>query len=151
MNASVFFQGGTLVLQQTNAMEDIPAPFQFVKSRWRCEAYHYHTVLPWMQEQGIRNAVPRWPRLALELHDTREPHEYQVQALDAWKQARGRGSIVLPTGAGKTLVATHANRHVNSSAVVLVPTTRLYCQWYDLLTIDFTMAIVVYSAHRNTF
>ncbi len=144
MNASVFFQGGTLVLQQTNDMEDIPAPFQFVKSRWRCEAYHYHTVLPWMQEQGIRNAVPRWPRLALELHDTREPHEYQVQALDAWKQARGRGSVVLPTGAGKTLVATHAIRHVNSSAVVLVPTTSLVYQWYALLTNVFQTEIGVY-------
>src|SRR5713226_8745049 len=144
MNASVFFQGGTLVLQQTDDMEGVPAPFQFVKSRWRCEAYHYHTVLPWMQEQDIRNAVPRWPRLALELHDTREPHEYQVQALDAWKQARGRGSIVLPTGAGKTLVATHAIRHVNSSAVVLVPTTSLVYQWYALLTNVFQTEIGVY-------
>src|SRR5713226_7169796 len=144
MNASVFFQGGTLVLYQTDDNERVPTPFQFVKSRWRCEAYRYHTVLPWMQEQGIRNAVPRWPRLALELHDSRELHEYQVQALDAWKRAGGRGSIILPTGAGKTLVATHAIRHVNSSAVVLVPTTSLVYQWYALLTNVFQTEIGVY-------
>lgn len=149
MNASVFFQGGTLVLYQTDDNERIPTPFQFVKSRWRCEAYRYHTVLPWMQEQGIRNAVPRWPRLALELHDTREPHEYQVQALDAWKQADGRGSIVLPTGAGKTLVATHAIRHVNSSTVVLVPTTSLVYQWYSLLTNVFQTEIGVYYSSEK--
>jgi superfamily II DNA or RNA helicase len=144
MNASVFFQGGTLVLQHTDEIEQVPVPFQFVKSRWLCEAYHYHAVLPWMQEQGIRNAVPRWQRLALELHDTREMHEYQVQALDAWKQARGRGSIVLPTGAGKSLVATHAIRHVNSSTVVLVPTMSLVYQWYALLTNTFQTEIGVY-------
>ncbi len=144
MDVSVFFQGGTLVLHQTDEIEHVPIPFQFVKSRWRCEAYHYHTVLPWMQEQEIRNAVPRWQRLVLELHDTRELHDYQIQALDAWKEARGRGSIVLPTGAGKTLVATHAIRHVNSSTVVLVPTTSLVYQWYALLTNVFQTEIGVY-------
>ena len=146
MNRSIFFQGGTLVLQHVDGIETIPAPFQLVKSRWRCEAYHYSSVLPWMQEQGIRNAVPRWQRLALELHDTRELHEYQMQALDAWKEARGRGSIVLPTGAGKTLVATHAIRHVNSSTVVLVPTTSLLYQWYALLTNAFQTEVGVYYA-----
>lgn len=144
MKPSIFFQGGTLVLQHTDDIEQVPAPFQFVKNRWRCEAYHYYTVLPWMQEQGISNAVPRWQRLKLQLHDTRELHEYQVQALDAWKQARGRGSIVLPTGAGKTLVATHAISHINSSAVVLVPTMSLVYQWYALLTNAFQTEIGVY-------
>ncbi|HEY6406730.1 MAG TPA: DEAD/DEAH box helicase [Ktedonobacteraceae bacterium] len=144
LRASAFFQGGTLVLQHTDNIEHVPAPFQFVKSRWRCEAYRYHAVLPWMQEQGIRNAVPRWHRLALDLHDTRELHAYQVQALDAWKQASGRGSVVLPTGAGKTLVATHAIHHVSSSAVVIVPTMSLVYQWYALLTNAFQTEIGVY-------
>src|SRR5579872_6211371 len=144
MNASIFFQGGTLVLHSSENIEHVPAPFQRVKGRWRCEAYHYSEVLPLIQERDIRNTVPRWQRLALELHDTREPHEYQVQALAAWKQAGGRGSIVLPTGAGKTLVATHAIRHVNSSTVVLVPTTSLVYQWYALLTNVFQTEIGVY-------
>jgi hypothetical protein len=72
MRASVFFHGGTLVLQQTGDVEHVPAPFQFVKSRWRCQAYHYQAALPWMREQRIRNAVPRWQRLALGLRGTRE-------------------------------------------------------------------------------
>lgn len=144
MPASVFFQGGTLVLHQSDDIEAVPVPFQFVKNRWRCEAYHYHSVLPWMREQDIRNAIPRWPRLTLEMHDTRELHAYQLQALDAWKEASRRGSIVLPTGAGKTLVAIHAIRSVNSSTVVLVPTTSLLYQWYALLTNAFQTEIGVY-------
>ena len=142
--ASVFFQGGTLVLQHSDTIEHVPAPFQFVKSRWRCEAYHYHAVLPWIREQGIRNTIPRWQRLTLKLFDTRELHAYQTQALNAWKQAKGRGSVVLPTGAGKTLMATHAIHHINASAIVLVPTMSLVYQWYALLTNAFQTEIGVY-------
>ena len=38
----------------------------------------------------------------------REPRPYQSEALEAWKAAGGRGVVVLPTGAGKTLVAQMA-------------------------------------------
>jgi superfamily II DNA or RNA helicase len=149
MDASAFFQGGTLVLQHLDHIGHVPFPFQFVKSRWRCEAYRYHAVLPWMQEHGVRNAIPRWQHLALELQDTRDLHEYQVQSLKAWKQANGRGSIVLPTGAGKTLVAVHTIRHVSASTVVLVPTTSLLYQWYALLTNVFRTEIGVYYSSEK--
>ena len=149
MDASVFFQGGTLVLQDTNQLEQIPIPFQFVKNRWRCEAYRYHAIVTWMKEQGIRNSIPRWQHLKLDLHDTRELHDYQVKALDAWRQANGRGSIVLPTGAGKTLVAVHAIHYVSASTIVLVPTTSLLYQWYALLTNVFQTEIGVYYSSEK--
>ena len=144
MQAAIFFQGGTLVLSHNESIEHIPETFKWVKSRWRCEAYHYYTLLPWLSGAGIHNSIPRWQRLSLELHETRELHDYQQQALEAWKGANGRGSIVLPTGAGKTLVAMHAIRHVNASSVIIVPTTNLLYQWYALLTNAFQQEIGVY-------
>ncbi len=146
MSTSVFFQGGTLVLQQEKAGAPAPVPFQFVKDRWRCEAYHYSTILPWIREQGIHNAVPRWPRLTLKLHDSREPHDYQLTALEAWEQANRRGSIVLPTGAGKTFVALKAIGRVNAPTVVLAPTLDLVYQWYAVLSNAFQSEIGVYYA-----
>jgi superfamily II DNA or RNA helicase len=149
MDASIFFQGGTLVLKENSQVEHVPIPFQFVKNHWRCEAYRFPALVPWMKEQGIRNAIPRWQHLALDLHDTRELHDYQVKSLEAWKQANGRGSIVLPTGAGKTLVAVHAIQHVKASTVVLVPTTSLLYQWYALLTNVFQTEIGVYYSSEK--
>jgi superfamily II DNA or RNA helicase len=37
--------------------------------------------------------------------DPRTPREYQAEALNRWTAAGGRGSVVLPTGAGKSFVA----------------------------------------------
>ena len=149
MHISLFFQGGTLVLQGADEREQVPTPFQFVKGRWRCEAYHYGSILAWVQERSIHNTVPRWKHLGLQLHDQREPHDYQIAALDAWKQARGRGSIVLPTGSGKTFVAMQAIRYVNAPTVVLAPTIGLLYQWYALLTNAFQTEIGVYYSSEK--
>ncbi len=108
----------------------VPTHFQFIKHRWRCEAYHYRSILPWLREQHIRSSVPRWSHLKLKLYDSREPYDYQTAALDAWKQAGKKGSVVLPTGSGKTLVALRAILDVSTSTVVIVPTLNLLYQWY---------------------
>ncbi len=144
MNKTIIFQGGTLIVFGANEQEAFPVPFRWIKGRWRCEAYHYGSILPWLREAGIHNHVPRWKRLRLTLHETREPHDYQLAALDAWQQARKRGSIILPTGAGKTFVAIHAISQVNASTLVIVPTIALIHQWYARLVNAFHTEIGVY-------
>src|SRR5258708_24015660 len=49
-----------------------------------------------------------FPYTTLFRSDERQPHDYQLAALAPWEKAERRGSIVLPTGAGKTFVAIHA-------------------------------------------
>ncbi|GER91155.1 DNA repair helicase [Dictyobacter vulcani] len=144
MKASLFFLGGTLVLQGVPDSFEAPPPFQFVHNRWCCEAYHYPALLSWLKENKIRNQVPRWQRLKLSLHDPREPHDYQLEALATWLEADKRGSVVIPTGAGKTFIALHAIKHVNASTLVLVPTVSLLYQWYVVLTNMFQTEIGVY-------
>ena len=143
-NTRLFFQGGTLVLEGGSAEVPMPAPFAWIRGKWRCPAYAYGTLLPWLAQQGITNQVPRWQPLHVSLLDTRELHDYQHAALAAWNQAQRRGSVVLPTGAGKTLVAIHAIRHVNRSAVVVCPTVDLLHQWYSCLRTAFACDIGVY-------
>jgi superfamily II DNA or RNA helicase len=144
LNASVFFQTGLLVLRCADNIERAPVRFQFVQNHWCCEAYHYHALLPWLHEQGIRDTVPRWQRLELELHDSREPNAYQMQALEAWKDAGGRGNIILPISAAKTLVAVRAIHAISSSALVIVPTVQVLSRWFALLENAFQAEIGVY-------
>src|SRR5919109_3698921 len=144
MSRSIAFQGGTLVLYDVDAHELVPAPFRLIKGRWRCAGYHYGPLQPELHARGLRDTVPRWQRLDLPLQETRAPHAYQVEALAAWDAAGQRGSIVLPTGAGKTFVAIHAIQRVNRSSVVVAPTIDLLHQWYARLVNAFAVDVGVY-------
>jgi superfamily II DNA or RNA helicase len=79
----------------------------------------------------------RYAELAEGARVKREPRPYQAEAIEAWRTARGRGVVVLPTGAGKSHVAILAIDDKRRSALVVAPTLDLVRQWYDLLRISF--------------
>lgn len=68
-------------------------------------------------------ALPFAPRL--DLH----PRPYQAAAVHDWLRAAGRGIVVLPTGAGKTVVALDAIARLAVRTLVVVPTIELLRQW----------------------
>ncbi len=68
-------------------------------------------------------ALPVAPQLAL------MPRVYQKSAVDAWLRAEGRGVVVLPTGAGKTIVAYDAIARLGVRTLIIVPTIELLRQW----------------------
>lgn len=57
--------------------------------------------------------------------------DYQNEALGKWITNNRKGCIILPTGAGKTLIAIQAIMTTNVSTLVIVPTINLMEQWYD--------------------
>jgi superfamily II DNA or RNA helicase len=73
----------------------------------------------------------------------RSSRPYQDEALGAWRAAKGRGVVVLPTGAGKTHVACLAIDDRRRSTLVLAPTLDLVRQWYDVLRATFGVPIGV--------
>jgi superfamily II DNA or RNA helicase len=60
-----------------------------------------------------------------------EPRSYQAEALESWLCHEGRGVIVLPTGAGKTVVALMALARLKLRTLIVVPTIELLYQWRD--------------------
>jgi superfamily II DNA or RNA helicase len=72
-----------------------------------------------------------------------EPRPYQREALVEWNKARGRGVVVLPTGAGKTQVALMAIDLKKRSTLVVAPTLDLVRQWYDALRRTFAAEVGV--------
>lgn len=132
-NPRAYFHGGTLVLEDVGRAAQPPRCFEWIKGKWRCPAVYYRLVQPWLAEQGIKNGVPRWNKLSAVLADGRVPHPYQTEALRAWLAAERWGSVVLPTGAGKTFLALHAIAACGVSTLVVVPTVDLLHQWYARL------------------
>ena len=107
-------------------------------------------------------ATPALPDAPTEIpfFDPRRPREYQQEALDRWVAAGGRGSVVLPTGAGKSFVAILAMARARADndaetigsgpphgagpiqgACVVAPTRALLGQWFAQLADAF-------GAHR---
>lgn len=127
------YHGGTIVLENVPKDTAVPPQFQFIDGKYRCPARCYRDVRSWLVESDVRNAVPRWQKLALTLHDPRTPHDYQNEALAAWRAADRWGTVVLPTGAGKTLVAIRTVVDTAVSTLIIVPTIDLLHQWYTRL------------------
>ncbi len=70
---------------------------------------------------------------------------YQQQAFKTWLNAGKRGIIVLPTGAGKTVVGLAAISHVNAPSIVMVPTIDLMEQWRTILAEEFEVEVGSYG------
>lgn len=66
---------------------------------------------------------------------------YQEAALKAWTIGGSRGVVVLPTGAGKTILAVKAIEKLQCSTLVLVPTIVLVEQWRSVLGQAFNIPI----------
>ena len=58
-----------------------------------------------------------------------EPRSYQNEAMACWLAEGSRGVVVLPTGAGKTLVAAMAIYETGLWTLAVVPTLDLLQQW----------------------
>jgi superfamily II DNA or RNA helicase len=144
------FLGGTIVLEGVNQTITPPPMFQWLNEKWRCEAVHYRTIWPWLRDNQIQNQIPRWHDVQLMIEDGRSPHDYQTESLQAWQTADRWGSIILPTGAGKTFVALQAIAQTGASTLVVVPTIDLLHQWYARLESAFKRPIGVWYGLEKT-
>lgn len=94
-------------------------------------------------EIEIEDSARQYEELTEGVRVRRAPRPYQIEAFDAWNAARGRGVVVLPTGAGKTHVAVMAIDDRRRSTLVVAPTLELVRQWYDVLRTTFATEVGV--------
>ena len=63
-----------------------------------------------------------------------ELREYQKNALEEFIGNRGRGVVILPTAAGKTVIGFKALERLRQKTLIIVPTKNLLYQWIEHLT-----------------
>ncbi|UCC33388.1 MAG: DEAD/DEAH box helicase family protein, partial [Candidatus Bathyarchaeota archaeon] len=117
---------------------------------FRTMALYYPKVVEYLRASQIDFKdhvldLPPCPRLTSETR----LRDYQEAALKAWLAAGKRGVIVLPTGAGKTIVAMAAISHVNAPTIVVVPTIDLMEQWRANLAKEFGAEIGAYGGGES--
>src|SRR5919107_1319633 len=131
------FDAGTLLLDGAGPDARVPGAFRWDARvmRWRAPAWEYRRVV----KELVRAKTPyedharAYHRFDFPTKLLVEPRPYQLEAIEEWKKAGHCGVVVLPTGAGKSLVAQMAIERVKRSTLVVVPTLDLMNQWYDLL------------------
>lgn len=141
------FSEGTLVLSRVSADFELPAAFRW-DERSRCHrapALAYAEAVLELRARGIayEDRARAYAELAEPLGLKRTPRPFQSEAIDAFRKARGRGVIVLPTGSGKSHVGLLAIDDRRRSALVVAPTLDLVRQWYDLLRTSFATDVGV--------
>src|SRR6266699_2291335 len=85
------------------------------------------------QQTPFTVAFEERPALPFETSLQMEPRPYQEEALTRWLAESSAGVVVLPTGAGKTLVAAMAIHEIRLWTLAVVPTLDLLKQWRDAL------------------
>ncbi len=106
---------------------------------YRAPAVAYAGLVRALIQQKVRyqDEARRYGELTEGARVHREPRPYQAEAIEAWQQHRGRGVVVLPTGAGKSQVAQMAIDLRRRDTLVVAPTLDLVRQWHDLLRATF--------------
>ena len=139
------FESGTLILEGADETKSVPKAFVWdTRTRhFRAPAYLYREII----KDFIRAKTPyedeakAYAKFDFKQKFHVEPRHYQISSIEAWRAAERCGVIVLPTGAGKTHVATMAIEICARQTLVVVPTLDLMNQWYDLLISTFNAEI----------
>jgi superfamily II DNA or RNA helicase len=144
MTARLAFHAGTIELHGFPETEETP-PLLRWDARSGCHrapAIAYADVVRWLVRAKIayEDAARAYPEIPGARAIT-ELRPYQAEAIAAWEKARSRGVVVLPTGAGKTLVAIAAIDKKRRGALVVAPTLDLVRQWYDQLRTAFATEV----------
>lgn len=144
MAVSLRFSSGTLEVRGLERDQDLESALSW-DDRAACHrtpALHYAQVVRSLHGKvEIDDQARQYQELQLRPIASREPRPFQTEALSAWKAAKHRGTVVLPTGSGKSHVAVMAIADRQRSTLVVAPTLDLVRQWYDLLRTTFATEV----------
>ncbi len=101
----------------------------------RAPAWRYRELVLALREKKVplRDHARQFEPIALPLKRTIVPRPFQASARDAWMANGQQGVVVLPTGAGKTVLAVLLISLTERPTLVHVPTIDLMHQWIDVL------------------
>lgn len=154
---TIIFEAGTIILE--NPPQHIVSELKGFKwdkrtSQWRAEARNYRPLveLLTLKEIDFEDHARAYKQLSLSLSQQITPRDHQSSALKEWCEASYEGTVCIPTGGGKTILAVLALNVLQRSCLVVVPTLDLMHQWYEVLTKFFGVSIgLLGGGYKNIF
>ncbi len=142
----LLFDAGTLIVEGPGAADELNLPgvkFDTRTRQFRAPAIWYRTIVEHMRKEKLTytDSARDYQPTEWRLQVTREAFPHQVDALKAWWDRGKRGVVVLPTGTGKTHLASMAIEKAGRPTLVVTPTIDLLNQWYDELSLSFGVDI----------
>lgn len=134
------YHRGTIVIRGLESL-----PYTTIDSRSNSlisYGINYKKITEYLKEKNIAYEdlvlnllhLGQLPKIKVKLRD------YQKEAIKSWSQLK-MGSIVLPTGAGKTIIGLKIIEMINSPTLIVVPTLDLVKQWTQMLSQSFNIEI----------
>lgn len=141
------FDKGTIIIEGDYSVPQ--AKWDPKRNVYRSEAFYYRDLLEYLETSGISyrdKVLELIPSPMFESSLSLRP--YQKDALKKWFKVK-RGSIIMPTGAGKTILALKIIEKLNTSAFIVVPTLDLLTQWKEELEEAFSTEVGEYSGNKK--
>ena len=141
------YEKGTLVVKST-----LKLPHTVWDTRsgvYRCLGMFYRDLVDYLKLSGLyyEDAVPDLqPMPTLTCNVTLR--DYQKETLNIWLRTRN-GVLVLPTGAGKTVIGMKAISSLGVPTLVVVPTLELVKQWQRELESTLGIEVGTYSGESH--
>jgi len=131
-----------------------PIPHGKLEARtgtYKAPAFRYGEIVSLLERDGVefRDEVYNGRPLK-SLSTDIELRDYQKESLRRWGEAGRRGIVVLPTGAGKTVVALKAIQELGVTTLVVVPTLVLVDQWRERMEEEFGIRVGVLGGGSRT-
>ncbi|WP_407541304.1 DEAD/DEAH box helicase family protein [Deinococcus radiomollis] len=144
MSPVLKYDRGTLIMWEVPQVVAHLFTWDARSQLYRARGQFYREVSELLRGHGApyRDEAARFQKLELSFARDITPYAHQKEALQAWKAAGRQGLVVLPTGAGKTLVAQLAMGATPRSTIICVPTIDLLHQWYSGLLAAFPDASI---------
>ncbi|WP_316504264.1 DEAD/DEAH box helicase family protein [Nitrosopumilus sp.] len=133
----LFFDKGTVCIKNSGLVRIPQTKFdEHDNKTLRSFGLNYKEIIEYLQKSDLDyiDQVPNYPSSPFFQMSNLKLRDYQKNALDRWIESSMRGCVVLPTGAGKTVVGIKAIEKVNAATLIIVPTIDLMEQWTQNLS-----------------
>jgi superfamily II DNA or RNA helicase len=144
---TISFKSGSLIVESPSAEllseSVIGLVYDDRTKQWRTHAYKYRILIEFLIkiQKSYVDLGRSYQKTSWQMLREIQPREHQREAFAQWQAANFMGTVSIPTGGGKTILAVMVIHFAKRSTLIVVPTIDLMHQWYEVLTANLSSEV----------